>query len=140
MIGRPKISDHAACHPDRPYYARGMCATCYSRVRRRKPVGRAQARVAHLKYTYGITEEELTQRLADQGGLCACCQDDITGHTIQRRRGKREVEVANAHVDHLHGTKIVRGLLCGPCNMTIGMQGDNPTRLEACAAYLRRVS
>jgi hypothetical protein len=42
------------------------------------------------------------------------------------------------HVDHWHGTFIVRGLLCYNCNNGIGRLKDNPERLRAAASYIEK--
>ncbi|MBS7741455.1 endonuclease domain-containing protein [Chelatococcus sp. HY11] len=45
-------------------------------------------------------------------------------------------------VDHCHETSVVRGILCSPCNVAIGMLGDKPLavkeRIQLIAAYLDR--
>jgi hypothetical protein len=40
--------------------------------------------------------------------------------------------------DHDHLTGRFRGFVCGNCNSAMGHAGDDPARLEAMAAYLRR--
>lgn len=40
-------------------------------------------------------------------------------------------------VDHCHDSDVVRGIICSPCNVGIGMFQDNPELLTKAAAYLR---
>jgi hypothetical protein len=61
-------------------------------------------------------------QLARQGGHCAICPN-----TPKSRR---------LHIDHDHKTKVIRGLLCFPCNRFILMAGFKPERLRAAADYL----
>lgn len=72
---------------------------------------------------YGLTIEDYYALLEKQGGGCAIC-------------GKKDTWFSLA-VDHCHGRKIVRGLLCSQCNRGIGMFKDNPDLLEKAARYLR---
>ena len=87
------------------------CKTC-SKDRHRRD---------HLKRTFGITQADLDVLIESQGGVCAICRD-----------GKPE------HIDHDHDSGKVRGVLCGPCNMGLGLFKDEPTRLSAAGAYLVR--
>ncbi len=86
-----------------------------------------QQRRANLRKCYGISPEEYDALLASQGGGCAIC-----GST-EPAKGKRYMPV-----DHCHGTGAVRGILCGNCNMAIGLLADDPERLILAAAYLQR--
>ena len=58
-----------------------------------------------------------------QGGVCAICNR-------LSKNGKRLV------VDHCHRTKVVRGLLCHNCNLTLGKYEDNPQWLIRMVDYL----
>jgi hypothetical protein len=79
----------------------------------------------NLKRLYGMTLAEFDSRLAGQGGACAICAGPPrTKNTF--------------HVDHDHKSGAIRELLCGPCNVLIGMAEEDPERLEAAAQYLRR--
>lgn len=62
-----------------------------------------------------------------QGGLCAICRLSPVG------RGKGDILV----VDHCHKRGNVRGLLCGNCNIAIGLLRDDPALVDLAAAYLR---
>jgi hypothetical protein len=70
-------------------------------------------------------EVDYERTLALQDGKCAIC-GDVQG--LRRR-------LAMDH-DHINGK--VRGLLCGRCNVGLGLAGDNPTLLRAMAEYLER--
>jgi len=55
-----------------------------------------------------------------QNGLCAICQE-------------REAK----HIDHDHITGKIRGLLCRPCNTSLGILGDTEDALMHAIAYLK---
>ena len=97
----------------------------YRRQRRTNPAVKQRDRANYLKRKYGMTLEDYDRLLVEQGGGCAICgrppRDDIA-----------------LHVDHDHETGRVRGLLCFPCNNTLGDFGDDPIRLYVAAAYLAR--
>ena len=76
-----------------------------------------------LKRTYGITPEQWVEMLEQQNGTCAIC-DGLPG------TGRK------FHVDHCHATGKVRSLLCGRCNVALGMAGEDPGRLRKMADYL----
>lgn len=81
---------------------------------------------------YGITFEQYEVMLTKQDGRCAICGDrpDPDG------RGSS----ARLHVDHHHGTKQVRGLLCGRCNVAIGMFREDSRLLRSAVDYLTRTT
>ena len=57
---------------------------------------------------YGLNRLEQEELLESQGGTCAVCPEEILLH--QGRGGKSGV------IDHIHGTKIPRGVLCNKHN------------------------
>lgn len=74
---------------------------------------------------YGLTPEQLDSKFAEQNGQCAICKIDI------------ELNTANGmHVDHDHYNDAVRGLLCGPCNVGIGMLQDSAGLMRRAADYI----
>jgi len=78
------------------------------------------------KSTYGISQDEFEQMLADQGGCCAIC--------------KNREPVANRAlaVDHDHKTGKVRQLLCSNCNRGLGCFRDDPKLLQTALEYQLR--
>lgn len=80
-----------------------------------------------LSSKYKITEQRYFEILEKQIGLCAICGSDSPG-----RRGSK-----NFAVDHDHTTKGVRGLLCHPCNVMLGLAKDNIEILETAIKYLK---
>lgn len=109
----------------------GYCRECSNAVRRQHYFARPaedRRRIKknqHLRALYGITLEEYERLAEAQQHLCAICSN-------------AEPHFGFLAVDHDHETGAIRGLLCGPCNLGIGQLGDDPQRLEAAAAYLRR--
>lgn len=57
---------------------------------------------------------------------CECCGGPPRG------RGR------TLHLDHCHTTGAFRGWLCAPCNMGVGLLGDNEQGLLRALAYLKR--
>ncbi len=79
------------------------------------------SRERQIKHMYGITLVEYDEMFTTQNGVCAICAEPP--ETV-------------LHVDHDHATGNVRGLLCSPCNTSLGGFRDNPTLLMAAVAYL----
>lgn len=74
---------------------------------------------------YGLTDEAFMRLMEKQDNKCGICQT-LFGNKVKM------------HVDHDHKTGLVRGILCGHCNLGIGKFGDSPEHLRAAAAYLER--
>lgn len=83
------------------------------------------ARRANLRVKFGMTVEQYDKMLLDQSGSCAICEEACPS-------GR------NLAVDHDHDSGVIRGLLCGRCNMGLGQFRDRPELLSAAAAYLQQ--
>ena len=83
-----------------------------------------------LREKYGITPEQYDEMLAAQGGGCAICGRTESGRS----------QSGHLLVDHDAQTGQVRGLLCHPCNVSLGHFRDDPDLLVAAAMYLARSS
>ncbi len=73
-----------------------------------KKENRDRIRVHKLKDMYGITPQELEEFRKKQNSACGIC-----------KRHQDEF-FKDLHIDHIHDTKIVRGLLCFSCNSKLG--------------------
>lgn len=90
---------------------------------------REHIREKYYRRTYGIGVDDVARMLLEQDSACAICT-----------RRDPVVSTGGFHVDHDHRTGQVRALLCGRCNIAIGLLDDSPERAEALAAYLRKHS
>lgn len=72
-------------------------------------------------YDYGLTQAAFHAMIDAQGGRCPIC-------------GRVPPKLV---VDHDHRSGVVRGLLCGPCNLGLGHLRDQPVLCERAADYLR---
>lgn len=97
--------------------ARGRAPT-----EREKAQRSARARLKNAKVSPGLFDSLIHSQLH----LCAVCQVDL-----------RELPPHRVHADHCHATGKPRGVLCGSCNMALGLLKDNPEILERAASYLR---
>ena len=106
-------------HADHPY-----CKLC------RRKASLASARKANLKNKYGMDFNEYTKILEGQKGKCAICKKNETH--VNHRSGK-SIRLA---VDHCHLTGVIRGLLCGNCNLMLGSAKDSLKTLRSAIKYL----
>jgi len=77
----------------------------------------------HRYYAYGLNDVALARLFASQDGRCAICQRAL------KFDGKWAV-------DHNHATGQVRGMLCYPCNVSLGQFQDSPAMLMRAIDYL----
>lgn len=73
---------------------------------------------------YDLTKEQFEELLTKQKNICAL------------PHCKKKIDKTNAHIDHDHHTKKVRGLLCMDCNCALGKMGDQVDKLLDVACYL----
>jgi hypothetical protein len=92
-----------------------------------KDCKRERQRLNKWLRTHGLTLEEYEQKLEEQNGVCAICEEGPNGGRWPR-----------LYVDHNHETGKPRGLLCSKHNLGLGKFDDNPNHLEKAAAYLRK--
>jgi hypothetical protein len=102
---------------------------CSERCKRNEMSARWRVRAPHYnrQYNYGISPEQYEAMMAAQDGRCAIC-----GTSEWMGKDSRP------HTDHDHATGVFRGILCGNCNLGVGMFGDDPARLRAAADYLEK--
>jgi hypothetical protein len=87
------------------------------------PVYRANHQIGRLKSKYGLSREDFAALLDRQHHACANCERPFTRKPC---------------VDHCHVTGLVRGLLCGGCNLALGHLEDNPVFAHKAGFYLER--
>lgn len=73
---------------------------------------------------FNITLDDYNKIFVDQEGCCAICKSHQSEFKL------------SLSVDHCHETGKIRGLLCGNCNMALGLLKDNILNLEEAIKYL----
>ncbi|MGZ4659718.1 MAG: endonuclease VII domain-containing protein [Arthrobacter sp.] len=145
---KPLDREHFNVKPEHSTGFHPLCKDCRNARRRATydPTGTQAWREAQIeadpdwsfnqarRHTYarhGISEEDYTSMLAEQGGVCYICQrEETTVHSGGR--------VKLLAVDHDHQTGAVRGLLCQKCNHALGLFDDDPERLRRAADYIEK--
>ena len=74
-----------------------------------------------LKQKYGITLQDKIEMWEVQGKQCAVCRSKLT--------------FEQAHVDHSHITRRVRGILCRGCNFAYGILKEDEERIRNLLSY-----
>lgn len=74
-----------------------------------------------LKKDFGITLSDYERMFEEQNGKCKICMKEYERSLV---------------VDHCHETKRVRGLLCDPCNLALGLFKDNPKTIASALEYV----
>jgi hypothetical protein len=97
----------------------------YQAEYRQRPERRRAMRDLYYRRTYGVSADEVDERLADQNGRCAIC-------------GTQPERLASMHLDHDHDAGHLRGLLCVSCNQGLGQFRDDPALLLRAIVYLRQ--
>ena len=87
-------------------------------------------RASRIKKQYGITIDQASSMLLQQGGGCAICAKPLS----IEQEGKLAADYS--HIDHCHTTGKVRGILCNNCNHGVGKFMDSPELLRKAANYL----
>lgn len=75
---------------------------------------------------FGLTAEHWQAQHDVQNGRCALCS----------RVPDVAIGAKPLAWDHCHDTNTVRKLLCGPCNLALGLFRDDPALLRAAADYV----
>lgn len=84
-----------------------------------------KGRGAQLKKIYNLSEDDYEKIIHEQGNKCCICEEDFSGMS------SKEI-----HVDHIKGTKFVRGILCKFCNVGLGHFRDNASMMIRAAKYI----
>lgn len=110
-----------------------ICKAKTAKIRRDLVVGDARAkafRKSNLRKT-GWTIDLFNASMEEQQGLCAICGKVLT---LQKRTGGDR-----ACADHEHtAPPKPRGILCGSCNMGLGIFQDSALILENAITYLNK--
>jgi len=116
------------------FYASGEPAHCKicerERQKKRSKIDTREFRqrkvIAQFKHRHGITltPEQIDEMEEEQNHRCAICERKFS--ELKRQYC----------IDHDHETLEIRGLLCRPCNLTVGYIEKAHARLENIAHYL----
>tara|TARA_R100001377_G_C3145943_1_gene94476 strand:+ start:54 stop:722 length:669 start_codon:yes stop_codon:yes gene_type:complete len=79
---------------------------------------------------FGITSNDYNRMLKEQNEVCYICKNK---NTFKKNKEKESKLV----VDHNHKTGKVRGLLCDPCNSSLGFLKEDINILRNCISYLQ---
>jgi hypothetical protein len=94
----------------------------------RTPEERAVVKKAKLLRRLAREYDTTSEAIEALGATCHICGKESTGRW------------GTMHIDHIHGTKQIRGRLCITCNLGLGYFKDSIVLLEKAIEYLERSS
>ena len=115
---------------DRSDGLQSCCRACRAKIYKDNA---EKVRDSMRKSRFGLSREEFYAKLASQGGRCAICMSDDPGGQYWS-------------VDHDHACcptdgkscgECVRGILCSPCNRSLGMMREDVDSIMRMADYVR---
>ncbi len=117
------------------YNRRGDCKKCHNAKARerqkRNPVKwEGTRRSCHLRWTFGLSQEDYDKMFTRQNGVCAICGQPETG--------MRKETLIHLAVDHNRKTGEVRELLCRNCNVALGFLNEDEDRCRSMATYIQK--
>ena len=93
------------------------CKSCHIENQRRNKDKQTEY---WLRSRYGISAEQMAEKLKSQGGVCEICKRVPTRFVV----------------DHDHQSENVRGIICQPCNVMLGGAKDDIETLRSGVIYL----
>lgn len=97
-----------------------------------------QCKKCHREYCfikkYGITIHQYDEILISQDSKCAICKRTQSDNSLHNLTGKPTF----LPVDHCHATGKIRGILCSPCNVAIGLLQENVDICKSAVHYLTK--
>ena len=102
------------------------CARKHHREYHKTEAGIRSRKNTDFKKFYGIDLNTYNKLLEAQNGKCAICKNN------------QEDKTRVLSVDHNHTTGEVRSLLCGKCNLGLGMFNEDVNLLQAVIDYINR--
>ena len=109
-----------------------VCETPFSKevgpnAKRTKYCSRKCHDTAKRVNRYGMTFQDLNNRIKDQNGKCLICKREFSNMLPK-----------NINIDHDHETGEVRGILCVNCNQGLGQFREDVESLKAAIEYLNK--
>ena len=121
-------AETSCCNPAHAKVVRANARIVANRSRRPVTIistGPTRRRWLNVWNKYGLTRDDVKQKLDEQSRGCAICLFRF-----------ESVEDPEINIDHCHATGDNRGLLCTGCNFAIGAMRDRPSLLRAAEVYL----
>lgn len=85
-------------------------------------------RLYSIKTDYKVDPTFIMDLMNKQRGCCAICGNSLVYPD----------SLKTFCIDHCHDTEEIRGLLCGKCNIAIGLLSDSVDSLERAVKYLTK--
>jgi hypothetical protein len=137
--------DIKLCHVDgcdRPHSARGYCRPHYQQYRAGNGI---REEITQKESNIGKTCEVGCDEPCHAKGLCKKCYMRLINYNITKEELISLDYICEVcgdttwlHIDHDHVTGNVRGVLCQPCNTSLGKLQEDPDRIMKLADYARK--